>query len=108
MPGATGKSVASLAEHRKIHGHCNAPIRYYRKNIQLGTWVMTPKEPIQVAPKERNRLMTTSRIQVNWMLGFEWDSLGAAWEGRLRSLPTIAKFTVTAMFLNPQRKHPVG
>jgi hypothetical protein len=32
-------------------------------------------------------------------LGFEWDCLCAAWEERLRSLPTIAKSTGTAMFL---------
>jgi hypothetical protein len=64
----------------------------------LGSWVK-PKEPIQVAPRGKNRLLPLENPGIDSL--FRIDSR-AAWEERA-SLPTFAK--PTAMFLKRQHVH---
>jgi hypothetical protein len=79
-----------LADYRKIHGNCNVPIRY-SKNKKLGTWVTTQRSNYRLHREGKTSHMTTFRIKALERLGFEWDSLGAAWEGRLSELTDYRK-----------------
>jgi hypothetical protein len=62
--------LSELADYRKIHGHCNVPIRY-SENIQLGTWVVTQRRQYRLHLEEKISHMTVSRIQALENLGFE-------------------------------------
>ena len=66
--------LSELADYRKIHGHCNVPVRF-SENIQLGTWVSHQRSNYKLHLEGRTSpMMTLSRIQKLESLGFEWKS----------------------------------
>jgi hypothetical protein len=82
--------LSELTDYRKIHGHCNVPNRYI-ENIQLVYWVTTQRRQYRLHAKGKKSPMTALRIQKLEILGFEWDSQGAAWEDRLGELADYRK-----------------
>jgi hypothetical protein len=84
--------LSELTDYHKIHGHCNVPTKY-SKNAQLGRWVATQRSQYRLQKEGRTSRMTLSRIQELEGLGFEWewDSLGAVWEGHLSELADYRK-----------------
>jgi hypothetical protein len=63
--------LSELTDYRKIHGHCNVPIKY-SENIQLGTWVMTQRTQYKLRREGKPSHMTLPRIQALEILGFRW------------------------------------
>jgi hypothetical protein len=84
--------LRELTEYRKFHGHCNVPANY-SENIQLGKWVSKQKRNYKLHREGKKSPMTIFRIQALESLGFEWEwnSYGAAWEGRLSELADYRK-----------------
>jgi hypothetical protein len=67
--------LSELANYRKIHGHCNVPIRY-SENSKLGKWVSNQRSTYKLHGEGKTSPMTLSRIQALESLGFEWDCSG--------------------------------
>jgi hypothetical protein len=63
--------LSELADYRKIHGHCNVPLRY-SENSKLARWVNAQRTSFKLHVKGKKSQMTTSRIQELESLGFEW------------------------------------
>jgi predicted chitinase len=82
--------LSELADYRKIHGHCNAPANY-SENFKLGYWVSKQRCQFRLHAEGKRSEMTLPRIQALESLGFEWDSLGAAWDDRLSELADYRK-----------------
>jgi hypothetical protein len=81
--------LSELADYRKIHGHCNVPVRD-SENIQLGTWVSNQRTQYKLHEEGKKSHMTIFRIQALESLGFEWDIHGT-WEYRLNQLADYRK-----------------
>jgi hypothetical protein len=83
--------LSELADFRKIHGHCNVPVRY-SKTPELGRWVVTQRYQYRFHLEGKKSPMTTVRIQKLESLGFEWKRAPlTAWEVRLSELADFCK-----------------
>jgi hypothetical protein len=84
--------LSELADHRKIHGHCNVP-RSYGEKSKLAIWVNTQRSNYWLHLEGKTSPMTLSQIRELENLGFEWewDSRAAAWEDRLSELADYRK-----------------
>jgi hypothetical protein len=80
--------LSELADYRKIHGHCNVPVRY-SENSKLGEWVANQKNNHRLHLEGKISPMTTFRIQELESLDFVWSS--HAWEDRLSELSDYRK-----------------
>jgi hypothetical protein len=81
---------SELADHHRIHGHCNVPSRY-SENTKLGKWVGTQRTQYRFHLEGKTTRMTLSRIQKLESLSFEWSSQGTLWEDRLSELADYRK-----------------
>ena len=77
-----------LAEHRKIHGHCNVP-----RNSKLSKWVQRQRHNYKVQHEGKKSLISSLQIQELESLGFEWYHRGAAWEARFKELAEHRKIS---------------
>jgi hypothetical protein len=87
---AWGDRLSELADYRKIHGHCNVPVRY-RKNTKLAMWVANQRRSYRLQAEGKKSQMTLSRIQELESLGFEWNIHDATWENYLSELADYRK-----------------
>jgi hypothetical protein len=87
---AWGDRLSDLADYRRIHGHFNVP-RNNIENTKLANWVTHQRREYRLHVKEMSPRMTKFRIQKFESLGFEWDSLGAAFEDHLSELADYRK-----------------
>ena len=99
--------LSELAEYRKIRGHCNVPQRC-SEYTKLSNWVAYQKRQYKVhLLEEKTSHSTPSRIQGLERLGFDWGgSVPQPGKTVRASLPTIALFRGTAMFLKTIAKTP--
>jgi hypothetical protein len=63
---------SELADYRKIHGHCNVPVRT-SDNLKLGTSVATQRSEYRRHVKGKPSSMTLPRIEALESLDFEWN-----------------------------------
>jgi hypothetical protein len=82
--------LSELADYRKIHGHCNVPIRY-SENSKLGKWVSNQRKTYKLHRDGMQSPMTLSRIQQLESLGFEWDCSGPVWQESFTELAAYRK-----------------
>jgi hypothetical protein len=74
-----------LVEYDRVHGHCNVP-HVYRDNPSLGQWVKRQRHQHKLQQQSQHSHLTHDRIQMLEVLGFIWDSHGAAWEKNYQEL----------------------
>jgi hypothetical protein len=67
------------------HGHCNVPYMC-NDNPCLGQWVKRQRHQYKLSKQGLHSNIDESRIQALNMLGFIWDSHGAAWEEKFEEL----------------------
>jgi hypothetical protein len=84
--------LSELADHRKVHGHCNVP-RKYSENAKLGSWVASQRYQYSLHLKGETSSLSLPRIKALDSLGFEWGSHGStcSWEDRLSELANYRK-----------------
>jgi hypothetical protein len=80
----------ALVEFQTIHGHCNVPY-VYKENPSLGQWVKRQRHQCKLQRQEHHSNLTEDRIQMLEMLGFIWDSHGAAWDEKYQELKAFRK-----------------
>jgi hypothetical protein len=68
-----------LLEYHSRRGHCNVP-HVYTANPSLGQWVKRQRHQYKLQTQGQHSHLTRDRMQILEMLGFIWDSHGAAWE----------------------------
>jgi hypothetical protein len=78
--------LSELVEYRTIHGHCNVPHSYSKKETMLGHWLSQQRSQYNWHLQGKKSHMTLSRIQALESLGFEWHNRGADYELRLSEL----------------------
>mmetsp|Transcript_10529 Transcript_10529/g.29970 ORF Transcript_10529/g.29970 Transcript_10529/m.29970 type:complete len:329 (+) Transcript_10529:366-1352(+) len=67
------------------HGHCNVPY-VCEDNPCLGQWVKRQRHQYKLLCQGLHANLDESRMQALNMLGFIWDSHGAAWEEKYQEL----------------------
>jgi hypothetical protein len=74
-----------LLVYHRLRGHCNVP-RDYKNNRSLGQWVKRQRHQYKLLKQGQHSHLTQDRIQILEVLGFIWDSHGAAWEEKHQEL----------------------
>ena len=75
-----------LAKYKKEFGNTNVPQKY-KKNEQLGMWVMTQKRQCRLLEEGKHSRIRKDRLLSLKKLGFEWkSSRDVSWEQRLQEL----------------------
>jgi hypothetical protein len=63
-----------LADYRKIHGHCDVPMRY-SENTKLADWVTTQRCQYRLHLEGKRSYLTLSRLQALEMIGLNGTAL---------------------------------
>jgi len=79
-----------LVTFRNKYDHCNVPYGY-KENPCLGQWVKRQRHQYKLLTQGNHSNLDLSRIQALGMLGFIWDSHGAAWEENFQDLKKFHK-----------------
>ena len=66
-------------------GHCNVPYVYKAKPV-LGQWVKRQRHQYKLREQGQHSNLTEDRVKMLSLLGFLWDSHGAAWEEKFCEL----------------------
>lgn len=77
-----------LVHYFQEHQHCNVPY-VYKQNPCLGQWVKRQRHQYKLFKQGAHSNLNDDRIQSLNMLGFIWDSHGAAWEEKYQDLKTF-------------------
>jgi hypothetical protein len=79
-----------LVDYYRTNSHCNVPY-VYKANACLGQWVKRQRHQYKLRNQGHHSNLTEDRIQMLDMLGFIWDSHGAAWEEKFIELKEFCK-----------------
>ena len=63
--------IQELKEYKRVHGHCNVPIRYL-ENRQLADWVKRQRKQYRLHRDDKPTSLTKTRIDRLEAIGFEW------------------------------------
>jgi hypothetical protein len=74
-----------LVAFHQVAGHCLVP-HCYNDNLPLACWVKRQRFQYKLMIEGKASTMTVERVRLLELIGFVWDSQGAAWYERLEEL----------------------
>jgi hypothetical protein len=84
------KRYQDLVEYQRARGHCSVPY-VYKEDPRLGQWVKRQRHQYKLQKQGHHSNLTQERIQMLEILGFIWDSHGAAWDEKFQELKQFRK-----------------